>query len=168
MPEPPAEPEVMSPAEIVPPTDAPRPAGAPGTVVMPMDAILPAARVLVVEDDAVLQRVTSLTLRRLGYTPDLAGNGLEAVEAVRARAYDVVLMDMMMPVMDGYTATRHIRADITLPRMPVIVALTANAMPEDRVRCLAAGCDAYLSKPVDPRNLATTIERAIRERAAPL
>jgi PAS domain S-box-containing protein len=167
-PEPPAELEVMTLAEVVAPPDAPRPAGAPGTVVMPMDAILPAARVLVVEDDAVLQRVTSLTLRRLGYTPDLAGNGLEAVEAVRTRAYDVVLMDMMMPVMDGYTATRHIRADVTLPRMPAIVALTANAMPEDRVRCLAAGCDEYLSKPVDPRKLATTIERAIRERAAPL
>ena len=135
---------------------------------MPMDAILPGARVLVVEDDAVLQRVTSLTLRRLGYTPDLVKNGLEAVEAVRARAYDVVLMDMMMPVMDGYTATRHIRADVTLPRMPAIVALTANAMPEDRVRCLAAGCDEYLSKPVDPRKLATTIERAIRERETAL
>ena len=167
-PEPPAELEVMNPAEIVPPADAPRPAGTPGTVVMPMDAILPAARVLVVEDDAVLQRVTSLTLRRLGYKPDLVRNGLEAVEAVRARAYDVVLMDMMMPVMDGYTATRHIRADVTLPRMPAIVALTANAMPEDRVRCLAAGCDEYLSKPVDPRKLATTIERAIREREATL
>jgi PAS domain S-box-containing protein len=163
-PEPPAEIEVMSPAEVVPSTDAPRSAGAPSTVVMPMDAILPAARVLVVEDDAVLQRVTSLTLRRLGYMPDLVGNGLEAVEAVRARAYDVVLMDMMMPVMDGYTATRHIRADVTLPQMPAIVAVTANAMPEDRVRCLAAGCDEYLSKPVDPRKLATTIERAIRER----
>ncbi len=166
-PEPPAELEAMDLAEIVPPTDALRPADTAGTVVMPMDTILPAARVLVVEDDAVLQRITSLTLRRLGYTPDLVGNGLEAVEAVRARAYDVVLMDMMMPVMDGYTATRHIRADTALPRMPAIVALTANAMQEDRVRCLAAGCDEYLSKPVDPRNLATTIERAIRERAEP-
>lgn len=135
-------------------------------VVMSMDAVLPSARVLVVEDDAVLQRVTALTLRRLGYQPDVVGNGLEAVEAVRAQAYDVVLMDVMMPVMDGLEATRQIRADHGPHPAPAIVALTANAMEEDRRNCLQAGCDDYLAKPVQPRHLASTIEVAIRSRSA--
>ena len=136
-------------------------------VVMSMDAVLPSARVLVVEDDAVLQRVTALTLRRLGYRPDVVGNGQEAVDAVRSQPYDVVLMDVMMPVMNGLDATREIRRDAGPHPAPAIVALTANAMEEDRQRCLAAGCDAYLAKPVQPRHLAATIERAIRERAEP-
>ena len=171
----PADPTAEQPLPASPPV-ASAPAGAPAAdeappdrpdraVVMSMDAVLPSARVLVVEDDAVLQRVTALTLRRLGYSPEVVGNGQEAVQAVRSQPYDVVLMDVMMPVMNGLDATRHIRLDPGPHAAPAIVALTANAMEEDRRKCLAAGCDDYLAKPVQPRQLATTIEKAIRTRA---
>ena len=148
------------------PTPDPAEPDTPGSdgVVMSMDAILPGARVLLAEDNPTMQKVTALTLKRLGYRPDVVGDGQKAVFAVRAKAYDVVLMDVMMPVMDGLEATRAIRADPGRGPAPAIVALTANAMKGDRERCLEAGCDAYLSKPVDPRHLASTIEWAIRER----
>ena len=158
----PAEPEDAPPE---PADDAPESTRPERAKMMSMDSVLPSARVLVVEDDAVLQRVTALTLRRLGYRPDVVGNGQEAVEAVHAQPYDVVLMDVMMPVMNGLDATRSLRADPGPHPAPAIVALTANALEEDRRKCLAAGCDAYLAKPVQPRHLATTIEKAIRDRA---
>lgn len=135
-------------------------------VVMSTDAMLPGARVLLAEDNPMVGKVTTLTLRRLGYRPDVVVDGAKAVMSVRARPYDVVLMDIMMPVMDGLEATRQIRADPGRHPMPAIVALTANAMAGDRQKCLDAGCDDYLSKPVDPQQLAATIERAIREREA--
>ena len=160
----PASPPVAS-AGGAPAADEAPPDRPDRAVVMSMDAVLPSARVLVVEDDAVLQRVTALTLRRLGYSPEVVGNGQEAVQAVRSQPYDVVLMDVMMPVMNGLDATRHIRLDPGPHAAPAIVALTANAMEEDRRKCLAAGCDDYLAKPVQPRQLATTIEKAIRTRA---
>ena len=135
-------------------------------VVLPTDAMVPAARVLLAEDNPVNQKVALLTLRRLGYTPDVVSDGAQAVEAVRRHPYDVVLMDIMMPVMGGLEATRRIRTDPGPHPPPAIVALTANAMTGDRERCLEAGCDDYLSKPVAPRYLAATIEKAVRTRAA--
>ena len=161
--------EAATPAEAAAPDEAEPPA--PDTSrperasVMSLDAVLPSARVLVVEDDDVLQRVTALTLRRLGYQPEVVGNGQLAVEAVRSQPFDVVLMDVMMPVMNGLDATRHIRQHPGPHPPPAIVALTANAMEEDRRKCLQAGCDDYLAKPVQPRHLASTIEKAIRLRA---
>ncbi|MEM0963094.1 MAG: ATP-binding protein [Bacteroidota bacterium] len=147
-------------------TDAATPPREPQGQVMSMDSMLPSARVLLVEDDPVMQKVTALTLRRLGYLPTVVGNGAKAVTAVRGRPYDLVLMDIMMPVMDGLEATRQIREDHGPHPEPAIVALTANALGGDRERCLEAGCDDYLSKPVAPRELATTLEKAMRQRKA--
>ncbi len=135
------------------------------TKMMDAASILPSARVLLAEDDKVMQKVTALTLQRLGYRPTVVDNGAKAVMAIRSQSYDLVLMDVMMPVMDGLEATRQIRADPGTHPMPAIVALTANAMEGDRERCFDAGCDDYLSKPVTPRHLAATIEQAIRVRA---
>jgi signal transduction histidine kinase/FixJ family two-component response regulator len=104
------------------------------------------ARILVVEDSAVNRVVTLAQLEKLGYQADVVTNGAEAVEAVRSGAFDLVLMDCEMPVMDGFEATRRIRSD---QRSIPIVALTAGAMRDDRDRCLSAGMDGYLAKPVE-------------------
>ncbi len=122
------------------------------------------ARVLLVEDNAVNQVVAGKNLERLGHSFEVASNGREAVERVRACAYDLVLMDCQMPVMDGFEAAAAIRkleAEEGLPggagrRLP-IVALTANAVKGDRERCLAAGMDAYVTKPIKHRELDAAI-----------
>jgi signal transduction histidine kinase/CheY-like chemotaxis protein/HPt (histidine-containing phosphotransfer) domain-containing protein len=116
-------------------------------------------RVLLAEDNAVNQRVATLLLERLGYRPDVVGNGREALDALRERSYDVVLMDVQMPEMDGLEATRRVRAELPADRQPRIVAMTANAMTEDRERCLAAGMDDYLAKPVRREELAAALNR---------
>ena len=157
-------------APAAPPAASEPPDAAPADLpsqasVMSTDAILPSARVLLAEDNPVNQKVAMLTLRRLGYRPDVVGDGAQAVAAVRRHPYDVVLMDMMMPVMGGLEATRAIRADPGPHPAPAIVALTANAMEGDRQRCLTAGCDEYLAKPVAPKVLAATIEQSVRSRA---
>ncbi len=104
--------------------------------------------ILLVEDNLVNQKVALRYLERMGYRADAVANGLEAVQAMRERDYQLLFMDCQMPEMDGYTATREIRATIPKERQPVIVALTANAMQGDRERCLEAGMDHYISKPV--------------------
>jgi PAS domain S-box-containing protein len=116
-------------------------------------------RVLVAEDNSVNQRLAALTLEHLGYRADIVANGLEALEALRRQRYDVVLMDVQMPELDGLEATRRIRAGWPPDKRPRIVAMTANAMLEDREACLEAGMDAYLSKPLKIEDLA----RAMRE-----
>ena len=88
------------------------------------------------------------TLGKMGYSADLAANGLEVLEALRRRPYDVVLMDVQMPEMDGLEATRHIREEWGAAERPRIVAMTANAMQGDRELCLASGMDDYVTKPV--------------------
>ena len=103
-------------------------------------------QVLVVEDHPVNQKLTVALLAKLGIAADLASNGAEAVDRVRAKAYDLVLMDLQMPVMDGLEATRRIR-ELDLPVQPLIVALTASAYDTDRERCLQAGMDDFLGKP---------------------
>ncbi len=118
-----------------------------------------AARVLVVEDNPVNQKVAARMLERLGHHVDLAADGAEAVEALRRIPYDLVLMDVQMPVMDGYQATGAIR-DLPEPaRSTPIVAMTAGAMKGDEDKALAAGMDDYLSKPVRMDVLAATVER---------
>ncbi len=116
-------------------------------------------RILVAEDNAVNQQLAMFMLQRLGYRADVAGNGLEAVEAVRRQRYDVVLMDVQMPEMDGLEATRRIRVECTGAERPRIVAMTANAMAGDREECLEAGMDDYLTKPLDLGVLTTALDR---------
>jgi CheY-like chemotaxis protein/HPt (histidine-containing phosphotransfer) domain-containing protein len=116
-------------------------------------------RMLLAEDNSINQRLVLLLLERLGYSIDVVANGLEALEAVRQRVYDVVLMDMQMPEMDGLEATRRIRADVPAARQPHIIALTANALQGDREACLQAGMDDYLSKPIEVEALVMALRR---------
>ena len=117
-------------------------------------------RILVAEDNVVNQRVAVRMLEKAGHRVDLASNGREAVEAVDRVPYDLVLMDCLMPEMDGFEATRAIRAaEVGTDRHVSIVALTANAMQRDREQCLAAGMDDYLTKPFTKQALTAAVER---------
>ncbi len=126
------------------------------------------ARVLVVEDNAVNQMVARGMLNKFGIQIDVAGNGEEAITALTRLPYDLVFMDCQMPVMDGFTATLQIRdpqsgvRDCTIP----VIAMTANAMQGDRERCLEAGMDDYIAKPVDPSKLHRALEQWLPEHCA--
>ncbi len=122
-------------------------------------------RILIAEDVLVNQQVALRMLDRLGYTADVAANGSEAVELVKASWYDVVLMDMQMPVMDGLSATSTIRSDVDPEKQPHIIAMTANAMAGDRERCLESGMNDYVSKPVKIETLATALQKAPSRRS---
>ena len=115
--------------------------------------------VLVVEDNLINQKVAVHLLSHLHYEAEIAVNGLEALEMVQNRAYDVVLMDCQMPVMDGYEASKAIRKIETGATRIPIIAVTANALPGEREKCLAAGMDDYLAKPVSKEALEGAIER---------
>jgi CheY-like chemotaxis protein len=105
----------------------------------------------------VNQKLAILFLQRLGYRADVAANGVEAVAAVTNAPHDVILMDVQLPEMDGLEATRRIRGDIPADRQPRIVAMTANAMADDRRKCLAAGMDDYLAKPIRLEEVAAAL-----------
>jgi signal transduction histidine kinase/ligand-binding sensor domain-containing protein/CheY-like chemotaxis protein/HPt (histidine-containing phosphotransfer) domain-containing protein len=117
------------------------PAGTPLAERLPL-------RILVAEDNSVNQRVALLMLARLGYVADVAADGFETLDALRRQYYDLVLMDVQMPGMDGLEATRRIRTEAPRERQPRIVAMTANALREHREACHAAGMDGFLSKPI--------------------
>ena len=147
---------------LTPQTAVPKAALYEPTTVRALATQLP-LRILVAEDNAVNQKVALLLLERLGYRADVAGNGLEALAALRRQPYDVVLMDLQMPEMDGLAAAHEIRqlaqqadAAFTPPRL---IALTANAMPSDRAECLAAGMEDFLSKPLRFDDLHATLLR---------
>jgi CheY-like chemotaxis protein len=93
------------------------------------------------------QKLIMRILNKLGYEPTLANNGVEVLQALSENTYDVILMDIQMPEMDGLQATRLIRRDVSIDQ-PYIIALTANAMPEDREECYKAGMNNYVSKPI--------------------
>jgi CheY-like chemotaxis protein len=114
--------------------------------------------VLLVEDNFVNQKVAVRFLERLGCTVEVASNGAEGVAACQQRHFDIVLMDLQMPVMDGMTATRKIRAWETTSHLPII-ALTANAMTGDRELCEAAGMDGYLTKPIEVERLRNALTK---------
>ena len=141
--------------------------GGEATASTPMESsALPGAmRVLIAEDNPVNQRVALLSLERLGYRADVVADGLEAVEAMRTIDYDLVLMDVHMPELDGLSATRQIRADSAL-RQPYITALTANATVQDQEACRDAGMDDYLSKPFRLRELRSMLQRYAAQEAA--
>jgi signal transduction histidine kinase/ligand-binding sensor domain-containing protein/CheY-like chemotaxis protein len=105
-------------------------------------------RILVAEDNVINQKVALLMLERLGYAADVAADGEETLAALRRQRYDVILMDVQMPGMDGLEATRHIRDEWAVEERPRVIAVTASALPEDREACLSAGMDGFLSKPV--------------------
>jgi signal transduction histidine kinase/DNA-binding response OmpR family regulator len=116
-------------------------------------------RILLVEDNAFNQKLAVHLLKQMGYSADLAGNGLEAIDSVERQQYDVVLMDVQMPEMDGLEATRQICARWAAGVRPRIIAMTANAMQGDLEICLAAGMDDYIAKPVRIQELAAALER---------
>ncbi len=116
-------------------------------------SLRPSLRVLVAEDNPVNQQVLKLLLERIGWRADFVADGLEAVESVRARTYDLVLMDVRMPELDGLEATRRIRKELPSQRQPYILAVTANATVEDHAACESAGMDAFLAKPITPESL---------------
>lgn len=115
-------------------------------------------KILVVEDNIVNQQIIVIMLRHMGLNADVVNDGIEAVEALQTKTYDLILMDWQMPRMDGLEATRCIRA-LSFERKPVIVAVTANAMMGDVDKCIAAGMDDYISKPIRRNKLALTLEK---------
>jgi GAF domain-containing protein/CheY-like chemotaxis protein len=117
-------------------------------------------RILLAEDNVVNQKLALRLLQQMGYRADLASNGIEAVESVQRQAYDVVLMDVQMPEMDGLEASRQINARWRPPERPRIIAMTANAMQGDRDMCLAAGMDDYLTKPIRVERLVEALNQA--------
>jgi len=143
-----------------------RGAAAPTGPAAPVPAAVPGERILLAEDNTVNQKVALLMLRNLGCRADVAADGLEVLEAARRQPYDIILMDVQMPELDGFEATRRLReSKPTLGVRPWIIAVTANAMEGDREACLAAGMDDYLSKPVKSDELAAVLERARAARA---
>jgi CheY-like chemotaxis protein/anti-sigma regulatory factor (Ser/Thr protein kinase) len=123
----------------------------------------PAARILVVEDNQVNQKVVTAVLRKRGFAFELANDGREAVAKLESGDYDLVLMDVQMPVLDGLEATRIIRRNQRWKSLP-IVAMTAHAMNGDRERCLDAGMTGYVSKPVHPSHLLQVIDEHLMAR----
>ncbi len=124
-------------------------------------------RILLAEDNLVNQKLALRLLEQMGYRADLAGNGLEAIEALERQAYDVILMDVQMPEMDGLEASRQINRRWADDLRPRIIAMTANAMQGDRELCLAAGMDDYIAKPIRVEELVGALSKAepIQERA---
>ncbi len=132
----------------------------------PAKAVRP-ARILLAEDNLTNQAVAIAMLNKLGYNPDVVMNGAASIRALRESDYDIVLMDCLMPEMDGYEATRNIREAKTgarNPRIPII-AITADAMAGDRERCLQAGMSDYLAKPVELQKLSDVLEKWLHARA---
>ncbi|MBB4843685.1 PAS domain S-box-containing protein [Paucibacter oligotrophus] len=144
------------------------PAGPPGAneaeaALQRLLAPLRGARLLLVEDNELNQQVASELLEDAGFVVEIAGDGCQALESLGKQRYDLVLMDMQMPVMDGVTATREIRRLGQHPHLPIL-AMTANAMQADRDRCLDAGMNDFLSKPIEPSELWSALARWIQPR----
>jgi CheY-like chemotaxis protein len=118
-----------------------------------------ALRILLAEDNAMNQKVALRLLEQLGYRADVASNGVEAIEALDRQPYDVVLMDVQMPELDGLDATRQICERWSEETRPRIIAMTANALPEDREACFAAGMNDYVAKPIRSEELVAALKR---------
>ncbi len=135
----------------------------------PMKAADPTgAHLLLVEDNPINQKVALLMLHKLGYQVDVANNGFEALHAVGSAHYDLILMDCVMPEMDGFEATRRLRSGGGHGAEVPIIAMTANAFADDRKACLAAGMNDFLSKPVRQAELASVLTGLLQSAACPL
>jgi len=119
------------------------------------------ARILLVEDQEMNRDMLMRRLKKRGYDVEVAVDGAEGIEKARGGSFDLILMDMSLPVIDGWEATRTLKADAATKSVP-IVALTAHAMSTDREKALAAGCDAYETKPVELPRLLETMEKLIQ------
>jgi len=119
-------------------------------------------RILLAEDNAVNQKVAMRFLEKMGYRADLAANGIEVLQALNRQSYDVVLMDVQMPEMDGLEATRQICCKWPKEKRPRIIAMTANAMQGDKEKCLEAGMDDYISKPIHQKELIQALQQCAR------
>jgi signal transduction histidine kinase/CheY-like chemotaxis protein len=119
-------------------------------------------RILVAEDNPTNVKLINAILTRLGYRPDVAANGHEVLAALARQTYDVILMDVQMPEMDGIEATRQVQLRVPPMRRPRVVALTAGVLPEERQRCLAAGMDEFVDKPIVASRLVAALERCTR------
>ena len=114
-------------------------------------------RILIAEDNPINQKWASKILGKLGYQPDIADNGHKVLDMVGKTTYDLILMDVQMPEMDGLEATKMIR--VCLNKQPIIIAMTANVMHGDRMACMEAGMDDYISKPVQLNELVNMLEK---------
>ena len=152
---------LMQPLEHASP--APRRVATPAPAAHELPLAIRGARVLLVEDNELNQMVAVELLQDAGFAVDVAENGQAAIDYIERKAYDAVLMDMQMPVMDGETATRQLRADPRHAHLPII-AMTANAMEADRQRCFAAGMNDHVAKPIEPAALWAALSRWIRPR----
>lgn len=121
-------------------------------------------RILLVEDNPATMEVMQQELEVLGYDVAVAKDGAEAVEIANSELPDLIIMDILMPKMDGNEAATQIRKDPKTQEIPILAA-TAKALPEDRERCLASGCDDYIAKPFSYRELHTAIERLLKMQA---
>lgn len=126
--------------------------------VLPNPSTAGEARLLLVEDNLINQKVATLMLKHMGYHADIANNGSEAVALLDCNSYDLVLMDCLMPEMDGLEATRVIRSRGDFGATVPIIAMTANAFAEDRQACLAAGMSDYIAKPVREAELSAKLK----------
>jgi CheY-like chemotaxis protein/HPt (histidine-containing phosphotransfer) domain-containing protein len=142
----------------------PEPASAPADAQMAQQHPL---RLLLAEDNATNQKVALHFLAQLGYQADVAANGEEVLTSLRRQGYDVVLMDVHMPEMDGLEATRRIREQWPAEQRPYLIAMTASAMEGDREMCLQAGMDDYMSKPIRLPALVEALQRAIGQPIRP-
>lgn len=115
--------------------------------------------ILLAEDNPINQIVAASILDEMAYKAEIAETGLQAIECLKIRVFDVIFMDMQMPVLDGLTATRRIRQEFPADRQPIIIAMTANAMESDKDACLAAGMNDYISKPILPEAIEAALER---------
>ncbi len=120
------------------------------------------ADILIVEDNPVNQKLIAFLLARAGYSYEVAENGVDALQRIERNAFKLVLMDMMMPVMNGYDATKAIRANPKTKHLPVI-ALTANAMKGEDDKCRAAGCSDYLAKPYSKDQILNAIAMLLKK-----
>jgi CheY-like chemotaxis protein len=116
--------------------------------------------ILIAEDNPINQKLASTVLTKMGYHPDIANNGFEAIEKLKNKPYDLILMDVLMPEMDGIEATIEIKKNELYKNKPLIVAVTANALQGDKEKCLVAGMDDYISKPFKMEDLVKALENA--------